>query len=140
MWFNLHYGNLKILVSVFINALGNGENQIFLPNFTLLLTCLPLIPTNVMSNSLLKKGSWISPFTITGSPGMPGMSTSIPCLSKRSSFSSIPTLSGKPSSCTTFSKTEKGGVNQVLYCLSSLFFSVLLNRESYNLKHGSNNK
>ena len=89
------------------NVCVDGANQIFLPTFTLLLTSLPLIPRKFMSNSLFSKGSWISPFTIIGSSGMLGIFTSIPCLSKRSSSSSNPTLSGKPSSSTIFSRTRK---------------------------------
>ena len=55
-------------------------NQTFLAIFTLVFTSSPFIPMNVMSYLFLVRGSWTSPFAITGEPGMAGNSTSIPYL------------------------------------------------------------
>ena len=110
----------------FENVRVHGANQIFLPTFTLLLTSWPLIPIKFMSNSLFSKGSWISPFTITGSTGMLGIFTSIPCLSKRPSSSSNPTLSGKPSSCTIFSRTRKRRKPSNEICSSALIIIIII--------------
>ena len=76
------------------------ENQIFLAIFTLLVTSSPLFPTKEMSNLFFLRGSWISPATISGAPEMPGISTSVPYLSSRSSATMLPTPSGGPSSWT----------------------------------------